>query len=82
MVSLTLSVPEKLKERMDEHEEIKWSAVVRAIIEQQLDDLEEAERIASKSRLTQKDADELAAKVDKGMAEWWEEMKREARHGR
>ena len=78
MVSLTLSIPEKLKERMDEHEEIKWSVQIRAIIERKLDDLEEADRLASKSKLTQKDADELAAKVDVGMAEWWKEMKREA----
>ncbi len=79
MVSLTLSVPPELKKRMEKHPEIRWSNQVRAIIQQQLDDLETTDRLASKSQLTEKDVEELAAKVDAGMAKRWKEAKREAR---
>ncbi|MBI5226142.1 hypothetical protein HY994_02795 [Candidatus Micrarchaeota archaeon] len=79
MVSLTLSVPPELKKRMDRHPEIRWSNQVRAIIAQQLDDLETTDRLASRSQLTEKDVEELAAKVDAGMAKRWKEIRRVAR---
>ncbi len=82
MVSITLSVPPQLKQRMDEHDEIKWSVQIRAIIERELDDLEAMERVASKSRLTEKDVEELARKVDAGMAKRWKAIVREAGSGR
>ncbi len=78
MVSLTLSVPPQLKKRMEKHAKIKWSEVVRAVLTQQLDDLEEADRLASKSRLTQKDVDALAEKADADVAKRWKEIVREA----
>ena len=73
MVSVTLSIPQKLRDRMKEHSEYVWSDVIRAIIERKLDDLEELDRIAKKSRLTQKDVDEIAEKVDEEMARYFEE---------
>ncbi len=78
MVSLTLSVSPQLKRRMDQHSKIKWSEVVRAVLSQQLDDLEEADRLAAKSKLTQKDVDELAEKADADVAKRWKEIVREA----
>ena len=75
MVSLTLSVPADLRKRMQRHPQIRWSAMVRSILEQQVDELEEAERIASKSRLSQKDVKELSEKVDAGVSRRWEEAK-------
>ena len=71
MVSMTLSIPDELREKMSEHPEIKWSDVVRAILEQQIKEIEEAERIASKSRLTEKDVIELASSVEKQAAKRW-----------
>ncbi len=67
MVSLTLSVPLELRRKMNEYPQIKWSEVVRAIIYRQISDFEEAERLAAKSKLTEKDVEELAAKVDEDM---------------
>ncbi|MEK6924487.1 MAG: hypothetical protein AABW54_04585 [Candidatus Micrarchaeota archaeon] len=78
MVSLTLCVPADLKRRMDLHAEIKWSEVVRSVIAQQLDALEEANRIASRSMLTERDVAELAESVDAGMARRWRAACREA----
>lgn len=74
MVSLTLSIPPELKKRMDRHPEIRWSRIVRSIIKQSLDDLEQADRLASKSKLTQKDVDELAERFDKEAAKKWQEI--------
>jgi len=60
MTNLTLSVPENLYRKMQKHNEVKWSVVVRCSISKKLNDLEEMEKIASKSRLTRIDADEIA----------------------
>jgi methyl coenzyme M reductase subunit C-like uncharacterized protein (methanogenesis marker protein 7) len=80
MVSLTLSISEELKKKMAKHPEIKWSEVVRSVLEKQINDIEEADRIASKSKLTQKDAEELATLVNKGVAKRWrEEIERHER---
>jgi len=43
MATVSLRVPDELKERMDAHGEINWSAVLRASIE------EEVERLESRS---------------------------------
>lgn len=40
MGSVSLRVPDDVKERMERHDEINWSAVIRAHIEEELDELE------------------------------------------
>ena len=40
MVNMTLSVPEKLHEKMQKHPEFKWSEVARQAIEEKIDDAE------------------------------------------
>lgn len=67
MPNITLYVTEDFKDRLEKHSAINWSAQVRAVIEQRLDDLEEMDRLAAHSGLTQADVDELAAKVNRGM---------------
>ena len=66
---MTLSLPEELHEKMKQFNEIKWSEVARRAIEQRIHDLEIMNRIASKSKLTQKDALELATKIKKSAAQ-------------
>lgn len=68
MANITLYVPDDLKEMMDEHKEVRWSNVVRIVIERKLREFEEAEKIARKSRLTQEDVDRISAKIDKAAA--------------
>ena len=77
MVSMTLSIEEKLRKRMKKHSHIKWSEVARSAIRQQLDDIEEMERIASESKLREKDIKKLAGKIDKEMAKHFEELAHE-----
>lgn len=40
MATVSLRVPDSLKEKMDEHDEINWSALLRANIEDEIERLE------------------------------------------
>lgn len=68
MANMTLSIPDELQERMKKLSEIRWSEVARRAIEQRVNDLEEMNQIASKSKLTQKDVDELSKKIKRSAA--------------
>lgn len=68
MVNMTLSIPEELSKRMKKFSEMRWSEIVRKAIEQRINDMEVVEKIASKSKLTKKDAEEIANKIKKGIA--------------
>lgn len=63
MTNITLSVPDELLKRMKKFDEIKWSAIVRKIIEQKVRDLEMLEKITSKSKLTKEDAEEINKEI-------------------
>lgn len=63
MPNITLSVTEEVKRRIDAHPSIKWSSVVRSVIERKLSDFEEAERLASKSKLKPVDFDAVSRKI-------------------
>ena len=68
MVNMTLAIPDALHEKMKQFNDIKWSEVARRAIEQRVNDLEIMNKIASKSRLTSNDAEELAKKIKKSAA--------------
>ncbi len=68
MTNITLAIPEDLHSKMKEHSEIRWSEVVRKSISEKIDDLEIMDKITKKSRLTQKDVDEIAQKIDSNVA--------------
>jgi len=57
---MTLAIPEELMKKMRKFQEIKWSEVARKAIEQRTNELELIEKIASKSKLTQKDAEDIS----------------------
>lgn len=82
MANVTLSLPDKLKERMDAHKGMRWSSAIRVIIEERLDDLEAADRLARKSRLSQEDVRILSSKVNEAMGRRAEELLREIGCGR
>ncbi len=69
MGNVTLALPEDLQERMKKHSEIRWSEVVRKSITQKIEMLEVMDRIAAKSKLTQKDVDEISRKIKKETSE-------------
>mgnify|MGYP001301748994 CR=1 FL=1 len=69
MTNLTLAIPDDLHERMKMHSEIRWSEVVRKSIAQKVELLEVMDKIAKKSKLTNKEVNEIAHKINKDVFE-------------
>ena len=69
MVNVTLAVPEELHRIMKKHPEIKWSEVARQAIWEYARKLELLDEIASKSKLSEKEAVEIGEAVKKGISE-------------
>ena len=68
LVNVTLSVPEELHKVMKRHPEIKWSEVARQAIWEYAKKLEMLDRIAGKSKLTEKDALAIGKVVNRRMS--------------
>lgn len=61
MATVSLRVPDELKEKMDQHDEINWSAIIRANIEEeilQLDSRNIGHAVATSERLSNEIDDE------------------------
>ena len=67
MPTLTLAVPEDLKRDMDALPELNWSEVARRAISEKVREYLLFKSIVAKSKMTEKDADELAEKVKVSM---------------
>ena len=65
MTNITLAIPEDLHAKMKVHSEIRWSEVVRKTIANKIEDLEIMDKLAQKSKLTQKEVDKLAHKINR-----------------
>ena len=70
---MTLAIPEELHKKMKGFSDIRWAEVARNAIEQRIEDLEVMNRIASKSKLTKKDVDEISKKIKKGVTKRFNE---------
>jgi len=68
VANITLTVPEDLKSEIQKHKEVNWSEVTRKAMKEHLRKIHLAEAIASKSKLTKKDIEELDKLVKKGIA--------------
>ena len=68
MPNITLAIPENLHTRMKEHSEIRWSEVIRQLLQKKIEQLELMNHIVNKSKLTQKDVDEISEKIDSNVA--------------
>ena len=80
MAELEFKVSEDLKQEVERHKEVNWSAVIKEAIRKELG--ERAERriilvalnkMLEKSKLTEKDALELGEKVKEGMLKRYKE---------
>ena len=78
MATLTLTVPEELKQDVDAEPLVNWSAVARAAIHERVSQLKLFKSIVSRSRLTEKDALELGKKINRSMHERFVEEHPEA----
>ncbi len=67
MTTITLAVTEELKKEMDKSRFINWSEVAREAIKVKIEQLKILNEIATKSKLTEKDAKEIGEKIKKSM---------------
>ena len=74
MVSITLSVPEELKQDMDKFPEMNWSAVAREAIKQKIILLKKFREFTRDSTMTEEDALRLGKEVNKALAKRYKEM--------
>lgn len=74
MPTLSVSIPEELKHKMEQLDEINWSAVARKAFEDKVLQIDMLKKIAGKSMLTQKDADEISDKINKSMSKKFRSM--------
>ncbi len=66
MPNVTVSVSKELKKKMDGEDELNWSAVARKAFEdklENLDELNELRTIVAKSKLTERDVEEINQKI-------------------
>ncbi len=69
MTTLTLAVPNELKQKMDHFPEINWSEVARQAFFHKIEDLEFLRKFKEKSKLTEADALRLGKEVSKAVSE-------------
>jgi hypothetical protein len=72
MACITVPVENKFKSRMDSFSWVNWSEITRQEIARKyiiLEQLGEIEKIASKSKFTDEDADEIAQRIKKSLHE-------------
>ncbi len=74
MGTLSVSVPDGLREQMIGLEEINWSAVARKAFEEKIKQIELFKKIVSRSKLTEKDAEEISRKISENMAKRFQEI--------
>lgn len=65
MVSITLAVPEELKEEMEKFPEINWSAVARQAIMAKIELLKKMNKLLAKSKLTEEETIKFGKEVSK-----------------
>ncbi|MCK4670266.1 MAG: hypothetical protein KAT43_03605 [Nanoarchaeota archaeon] len=68
MVSMTLAVPEELREEMENFPEINWSAVAREAIKKKLVMLEKFRKFTKTSEMTDKEALKMGRKLKRKLA--------------
>jgi len=69
LVNVTLAVPEELHRIMKRHPEIKWSEVARQAMWEYARKLELLDRMANRSKLSEKDALKIGEAVKRGLAD-------------
>ena len=74
MPTITLAIPEDLKEEMDLLPELNWSEIARKAISEKAIEYKLFKSIAAKSKLTEKDALNLGKKVNERLYKKYKEL--------
>ncbi len=68
MTNMTLAIPEDLHLIMKKHSDVKWSEVARHAIWEKASKLELMDKLTSKSKLTEEDAEKIGNKIKHAIA--------------
>ena len=68
MVNITLAIPDSLHAKLKSRSEIRWSEVMRQMLQRKIEQLDEVDKILEKSKFTQKDVEIIGRKVKRGIA--------------
>jgi len=74
MATISVSVPDDLKDKILRNNEVNWSAIARSAFEQKVKEVEFLKKLARKSKLTVKDANELSKTINAGMTKRYREL--------
>lgn len=70
MASVSVSVPDEMKQKLEQFDTVNWSAVARKAFANELSKLELMDKLTSKSKATDKDVEELSKKIKANVAKW------------
>ncbi len=65
MTEIKLKIPESLHEKMKKHPEIRWETIAQSALERYIEKIEITEKIASTSKLTIDDVDDISNEITK-----------------
>ncbi len=68
MTTMTLAVPNEMKQKMDAFPEMNWSEVARQAFSQKIEDMEFLRRFKEKSKLSEADALRLGKEVSRAVS--------------
>ncbi len=68
MPTIDIEIPHDLKEKMKEHDGLDWDRLIQGFIRSRLSKIELADHLASKSELTDEEAEEIGDKIKEGIA--------------
>jgi len=74
MATLSVSIPDEMKAKMEDLDEVNWSAVARKAFQAKLEE-ELFRNIVKKSKLTEKDAKEIGDRISRNISKKFLEMK-------
>lgn len=69
MSSLTLAIPQDLRNKMKQFPEINWSEVARQAIAEKMRTLEQMQQLLSQSRLTESETLELGRQIKRRVSQ-------------
>lgn len=68
MPKVSVRVSEDLKAKIERHKEVNWSEIMRRAVKEHLTKVELVESISSRSKLSEKDAEEIGEEIKRGIA--------------
>ena len=81
MTTVSVSIPEDLRRKMTEMDDVNWSAVARKSFEKKVNEVEIFKKIVSNSQLTEKDAKMIADKINSAVSKRFiDEARRRRKH--